>query len=99
MNEPAAGGSRLFSISAGGEFGAGSGSAAPAWARLRRSCRARAARFRRRASCSSTRRLSTGWPPALTTRREPPDGVFEAVQLPPRRDRRLDIAAQKGATV
>lgn len=55
MNEPAAGGSRLFSISAAGEFGAGSGSA--------------------------------------------PDGVFEAVELPPPRDRRLDIAAQEGATV
>jgi hypothetical protein len=59
MNEPAVGGSRLFSIWAGGEFGAGSGSAAPA----------------------------------------DPRGVFEAVQLPPRRDRRLDIAAPEGATV
>ena len=77
MNEPAAGGSRLFSIWAGGEFGAGSGSAAPA----------------------STRRLSTGSPPTLTTRREPPDGVFAAVQLPPRPDHHLDIAAQEGATV
>jgi hypothetical protein len=83
MNEPVADGSRLFSIWAGGEFGAGSGSSAPPWARLRRSCRARAARP----------------PPTLTTRREPPDGVFEAVELPPRRDRRLDIAAQEGATV
>lgn len=77
MNEPVAGGSRLFSIWAGGEFGAGSGSAAPAW----------------------TLGLSTGSPPTLTTRRAPPDGVFEAVQLPPRRDRRLDIAAPEGATV
>ena len=32
MNEPAVGGSRLFPIWAGREFGAGSGSAAPAWA-------------------------------------------------------------------
>ena len=77
MNEPVAGGSRLFSIWAGGEFGAGSGSAAPA----------------------SKRRLSTGSPPTVTTTREPPDGVFEAVHLPPRRDRRLDIAAPEGATV
>ena len=59
MNEPAVGASRLFSIWAGGEFGAGSGSAAPA----------------------------------------DPHGVFEAAQLPPHRDRRLDIAAQEGATV
>jgi hypothetical protein len=42
--------------------------------------------------------LSTGSPSTLTTRREPRDGVFEAVQLPPRRDRRLDIAAQEGGT-
>jgi hypothetical protein len=28
-----------------------------------------------------------------------PDGVFEAVELPPPRDRRLDIAAQEGPTV
>jgi hypothetical protein len=83
MNEPAVGGSRLFSISAGGEFGAGSGSSGLAWARVRRSCRARASRP----------------PPTLTTRRAPPDGVFEAVHLPPRRDRRLDIAAPEGATV
>ena len=77
MNEPVAGGSRLYSILAGGEFGAGSGSAAPA----------------------TTRRLPTGSPPTLTTRRAPPDGVFDAVQLPPGRDRRLDIAAPEGATV
>ncbi len=55
MNEPGVGGSRLFPVWAGGDFGAGSGSA--------------------------------------------PDGVFEAVELPPPRDRRLDIAAPEGATV
>ena len=48
---------------------------------------------------ASTRTLRTGSPPTLTTRRAPPDGVFEAVHLPPRRDRRLDIAAPEGATV
>ena len=32
MNGPAVGGNRLFPVWAGGEFGAGSGSARPAWA-------------------------------------------------------------------